>query len=179
MKEVYLYFRTQSTLEHDDDSAQSVMFPLSNLMGIVPTAADSLNIYFEPMINQSSIRFDHNGDSTSTVNSDYVVVNLSSNNTHKDVIARLMRLFSGAANGGIHQDGFIDVVDDVAGTSAVTGIAGPSGGTKKKPVGLIFIGIKKNNKINVRKYLFKNKGRTYIQKATVNECLRLILSILK
>ena len=123
MKEVYLYFRTQSTLEHDDDSAQSVMFPLSNLMGIVPTAADSLNIYFEPMINQSSIRFDHNGDSTSTVNSDYVVVNLSSNNTHKDVITDLTRLFAGAANGGVHADGYIDVADDLTSTYAVSGIS--------------------------------------------------------
>ena len=62
---------------------------------------------------------------------------------------------------------------------SITGIAGPSGGAKKKPVGLVFIGIKKGSKILVKRHLFKNKGRAYIQKATVNKSLRLILSFLK
>jgi PncC family amidohydrolase len=88
-------------------------------------------------------------------------------------------------HGAVSYETCLSMVKNLSKTSktnisvSITGVAGPKGGTKQKPVGLVYIGIKKGNKALVKKFLFKSKKRNSIQRSTVNKALNLVLSFAK
>ena len=58
---------------------------------------------------------------------------------------------------------------------SVTGIAGPDGGTKKKPIGLVYIGICSKDKLEIKKFNFGKKlSRINIQNLTLKKTIKLI-----
>ena len=97
-------------------------------------------------------------------------------NVNKDIIKRY---------GAVSRECCLAMVNNLSKISkaniniSITGIAGPKGGTKQKPVGLVYIGIKKGNKTSINKCLFKSKKRSSIQKASVKKALNLVFRIVK
>jgi nicotinamide-nucleotide amidase len=104
-----------------------------------------------------------------------------SNNAKIDVLKVPKKIIS--RYGAVSKECCLSMVKNLSNISkadisvSITGIAGPNGGTKLKPVGLVYIGIKKGNKINIKEKKFKSKKRNTIQYLTAKETLKDILKL--
>jgi nicotinamide-nucleotide amidase len=57
---------------------------------------------------------------------------------------------------------------------ATTGIAGPTGGTKGKPVGLVYVAVADGNGTQVEEHRFGTRGREFLKRLTSQAALALL-----
>lgn len=62
---------------------------------------------------------------------------------------------------------------------AVTGVAGPGGGSAQKPVGLVYIALANGRGISSNEYRFGDIGRDQVRLATVREALELLSAVVR
>lgn len=104
LQDKYLYFRNQADEDDDDSSGDSALFPLKNFMGMHPTGASAITLFFQPQIRNQS-----DGQDGNVVNNDSVVLAITEGTAFE-----VMRDLVAAFNGGPHSDGFLVVADDMA-----------------------------------------------------------------
>jgi nicotinamide-nucleotide amidase len=68
------------------------------------------------------------------------------------------------------------MLSDVA--IAITGIAGPSGGTKEKPVGLVYVGLAMKRRVRAFRFMFKG-GRQTVRKSACKQALVLLRKMMR
>tara|TARA_R110001599_G_C11754835_1_gene609500 strand:- start:45 stop:443 length:399 start_codon:yes stop_codon:yes gene_type:complete len=117
----YFYFRSNPTIADDDDSAQSLMIPVSRFRGMLPsnsgangTAADELTLFFEPVNN------DHSHANNDFILQDTVLLNITVGKS-----LQVIKAIGEAITGHKHSDGVIVVADDLSTNTVVldSGIA--------------------------------------------------------
>jgi hypothetical protein len=104
LQDKYLYFRNQADEDDDDSSGDSALFPLKNFMGMHPTGASAITLFFLPQIVQP-----HDAGNNAFTNNDSVVLAITEGTAFE-----VMRDLVAAFNGGPHSDGFLVVADDMA-----------------------------------------------------------------